>query len=91
MIHALQYHKYVILVQYAHANNLAVIGILVEDLAVTSILVEDLVLIKVHVEDVTDAEIAYFDFKDILILLVKNFKFILKFSNYNNLFLLMNN
>ncbi len=73
MIHALQYHKYVILVQYAHVNNLAVIGILVEDLAVTSILVEDLVLIKFHVEDVTDAEIAYFDFKDILILLVINF------------------
>ena len=83
MIHALQYHKFVILVQYAHVNNLAVIGILVEDLAVigilvedlavTSILVEDLVLIKFHVEDVTDAEIAYFDFKDILILLVINF------------------
>jgi len=43
-IHALQYHKYVILVQHA-TNNLVVIGNLVEVLAVTSNLAENLVLI----------------------------------------------
>ena len=69
-IHALQCHKYVILVQHA-ANNLAVIGILVEGLAVTSILAEDLVLIKTLVVNATDAVIVYVDFKDILILLVE--------------------
>ena len=69
-IHALQCHKYVILVQHA-ANNHAVIGILVEGLAVTSILVEDLVSIKTLVVDVLDAAILYVDFKDILILLVE--------------------
>lgn len=69
-IHALQCHKYVILVQHA-ANNLAVIGILVEGLAVTSNLAEDLVLIKTLAVNVTDTAIVCVDFKDILILLVE--------------------
>ena len=69
-IHALRCHKYVILVQHA-ANNLVVIGILVEGLAVTSNLAEDLVLIKTLVVNVTDTAIVYVDFKDILILLVE--------------------